>query len=76
MLQKKTMAITVGYDDSIAISNVRIVNNHVTADIPSNFMTFGKVSDCVVENNVFDVNHTGTGTGGVVFDARKKCYYS
>ena len=68
---KKTMAITVGYDDSIAISNVRIVNNHVTADIPSNFMTFGKVTDCVVENNVFDVNHTGTGTGGVVFDARK-----
>lgn len=70
-VSRKTMAITIAYDESKQISNVRFVNNEVVADVPSNFMTFGALSDCVVENNKFTINHTVSYNAGVIFDTRK-----
>ncbi len=69
-VSKKTMAITIGYDESKAISNVRFVDNYVKAEVPSNFMTFGSVSDCVIADNTFDIVHTVSYDAGVVFDTR------
>jgi len=63
------MAITIGYNDSKGVSNVRFVDNEVVADLPSNFMTFGALSDCVIENNKFTINRSVSYTSGVVFDA-------
>lgn len=68
-VSRKTMAITIGYNDSKGISNVRFVDNEVVADLPSNFMTFGALSDCVIENNKFTINRSVSYTSGVVFDA-------
>ena len=64
------MAITIAYDESREINNVRFTNNVVEADVPSNFMTFGKLSDCVIADNEFIVHHTTNYTSGVIFDAR------
>lgn len=69
-VSKKTMAITMAYDESKQISNIRFVNNYVKAEVPSNFMTFGSLADCVIKDNVFDIVHTGSSYGGVMFDAR------
>ena len=69
-VSKKTMAITIGYDESKAISNIRFKNNYLKAEVPSNFMTFGSVSDCMIEDNTFDIIHTASYNAGVVFDTR------
>ncbi len=66
----KTMAITIAYDDSKQISNVVFENNYVKAEVPSNFMTFGAVKDCYIQNNTFDMLHTSNTSKGVLFDAR------
>lgn len=70
-VSNKTMAITVGYDDSKSIDNIVFSGNKVTANIPSNFMTFGNVTNCVIKDNEFSLNHTGNGRGGVMFDTRE-----
>ncbi|MCR4802261.1 MAG: hypothetical protein K5895_04570 [Lachnospiraceae bacterium] len=70
-VSNKTMAITIGYDDSKEITNVYFRNNYVKAEVPSNFMTFGVLEDCYIEDNTFDIIHTNSSTSGVVFDARK-----
>lgn len=67
----KTMAITVGYDDSRAIDDVHISNNYIEAEVPSNFMTFGNVTNTYVENNKIKVVHTGNSISGAIFDTRK-----
>ena len=66
----KTMAITIAYDESKQISNVVFENNYVKAEVPSNFMTFGALKDCYIQNNTFDVVHTSNCTMGVLFDGR------
>ena len=66
----KTMAITIAYDESKQISNVVFENNYVKAEVPSNFMTFGALKDCYIQNNTFDVVHTSNTMKGVLFDTR------
>lgn len=68
-VSNKTMAITIAYDDSKVIDNVVFKDNYVKAEIPSNLMTFGKISNCVIEDNEFDVVST-KGNTGVLFDTR------
>ena len=69
-VSKKTMAITVAYDKSQNMSDIYIRNNHIEADIPSNLMTFGKLTNCVVEGNEFVVNNPNTSKANTIFDTR------
>ena len=59
-VSSKTMAITFAYDDSKAIDNLVFEDNYVEAKLPSNFMTFGELTNCIVRNNEFNVEHDGT----------------
>jgi len=69
-VSNKTMAMTVAYDDSNNVKNVVIENNYFKAEVPSNFMTFGTIDNCLVQNNTFEIVHTMT-TSGTVMDAKK-----
>ncbi|MBQ5560808.1 MAG: right-handed parallel beta-helix repeat-containing protein [Lachnospiraceae bacterium] len=67
----KTMVMTVAYDSSQNIKNIYFRNNYMEADIPSNLMSFGKLENCVIEDNEFVVNNPYTKGANVLFDARK-----
>lgn len=63
-----TMRVTVGYSDSHSVDNIRFAGNHFIAECDSKFMTFGAVTNCVVEDNIIEVLCT-YGTWSMVFDS-------
>lgn len=66
-----TMRVTVGYNESNSIDNVRFAGNHFIAECDSKFMTFGKVTNCVIEDNIIEVYCTYA-TWSIVFDSSNK----
>lgn len=63
-----TMRVTVGYANSNSIDNVRFAGNHFIAECDSKFMTFGTLTNCVIEDNIIEVDCTYS-TWSMVFDS-------
>lgn len=63
-----TMRFTVAYDDSNDVDNIHIAGNHFIVECDSKFMTFGKVTNCVIEDNIIEVYCTYS-TWSMVFDS-------
>lgn len=63
-----TMRVTVGYDDSHSVDNIRFAGNHFIAECDSKFMTFGAVTNCEIEDNIIEVYCTYS-TWSMVFDS-------
>lgn len=64
----QNMIFTVAYSDSVRIDDVRIAGNHFICETDSKFMTFGKLTNCVVEDNIIEIITTRN-TGASVFDS-------
>ncbi len=54
----RTMCFTVAYNDSLNVENIRIAGNHFKGMVDSQFMTFGNVKKCVIENNIIEEDCT------------------
>lgn len=63
-----TMRVTVAYNDSHSVDNIRFAGNHFVAECDSKFMTFGAVTNCVVEDNIIEIYCTYR-TWSMVFDS-------
>lgn len=63
-----TMRITIGYSDSKNVDNIRLAGNHFIAECDSKFITFGAVTNCVIEDNIMEVLCTYA-TWSIVFDS-------
>lgn len=63
-----TMRVTVGYSDSHSVDNLRFAGNHFIAECDSKFMTFGAVTNCVIEDNILEILCTHA-TWSMVFDS-------
>ncbi|MGN0342631.1 MAG: Ig-like domain-containing protein [Roseburia sp.] len=63
-----TMRVTVAYNDSNFVDNIRFAGNHFVAECDSKFMTFGAVTNCVVEDNIIEIYCTYR-TWSMVFDS-------
>lgn len=64
----QNMCFTVAYSDSKRIDDVRIAGNHFICQADSKFMTFGTITNCVVEDNIIEIISTRT-NGASVFDS-------
>ena len=64
----RTMCFTVAYDESRNIDGIRIAGNHFSSQVDSKFITFGNADNCVVENNIFELNCTQH-LGSYIFEA-------
>ena len=64
----QNMLFTVAYSDSVRIDDVRIAGNHFICEADSKFMTFGNLTNCVVEDNMIEIITTRN-TGASVFDS-------
>lgn len=76
--RRRTMVVTMAYDDSYNITDVVFEKNYIAGEFPSNCMTFGhfgaygESSDteyCTIQDNVFDMKVTAS--SGVIFDSRR-----
>lgn len=63
----RTMCFTVAYDNT-NVDDVNISNNHFISEADSKFMTFGSVTNCVIEENIFEIQ-SSNGFGSYVFDS-------
>ena len=54
----RTMCFTVAYNQSKNIDNIRIAGNRFSSQVDSKFITFGNVDNCIVENNIFELECT------------------
>ena len=63
----RTMCFTVAYGDN-EVDDINISGNHFISETDSKFMTFGDVTNCVLENNVFEIS-ASYGNMGYVFDS-------
>ena len=59
----RTMCFTVAYNESTNMDNIRIAGNHFISEVDSKFMTFGNVTNCVVENNIIEMLATNGNFG-------------
>lgn len=64
----QNMCFTVAYAESVRIDDVRIAGNHFICEVDSKFMTFGNITNCVVENNIIEITSTRN-NGASVFDS-------
>ena len=64
----QNMCFTISYSDSVRIDDVRIAGNHFICEADSKFMTFGNLTNCVVEENIIEIITTRN-TGASVFDS-------
>ena len=64
----RTMCFTVAYANSQNIDDIRIAGNHFICETDSKFMTFGTMTNCVVENNIIEIKCTYK-TWSMVFDS-------
>lgn len=53
-----TMRFTLAYQDSHDIDNIHIAGNHFIVECDSKFMTFGKIKNCVIEDNIIELKCT------------------
>ena len=76
--RRRTMVVTMAYDDSYNITDVVFEKNYIAGKFSSNCMTFGhfgaygESSDteyCTIQDNVFDMKVTAS--SGVIFDSRR-----
>jgi len=63
-----TMRFTLGYTDSNDVNDIRIAGNHFVVECDSKFMTFGNISDCVIEDNIIEFISTYK-TWSMLFDS-------
>lgn len=68
IIGNQNMCFTVAYGDSVRIDDVRIAGNHFICQADSKFMTFGTITNCVVEENIIEIITTRT-NGASVFDS-------
>ena len=59
----RTMCFTVAYNESTNMDNIHIAGNHFISEVDSKFMTFGNVTNCVVENNMIEMLATNGNFG-------------
>lgn len=64
----RTMCFTVAYANSKNIDDIRIAGNHFICETDSKFMTFGTLTNCVVENNIIEIKCTNA-TWSMLFDS-------
>ena len=64
----RTMCFTVAYANSKNIDDIRIAGNHFICETDSKFMTFGTLTNCVVEDNIIEVKCTNA-TWSMLFDS-------
>ena len=69
----RTMCFTVAYDESRNIDGIRIAGNHFFSQVDSKFITFGNADNCVVENNIFELDCTAN-RGSYIFEAGNLSY--
>lgn len=50
-----TMRFTIAYSDSKNIDNIHIAGNHFKVECDSKFITFGKLTNCVIEDNIMEL---------------------
>ena len=67
----RTMCFTVAYSMSQNIDNIRIAGNHFKSQVDSKFMTFGNLTNCVVENNIIEADCT-MNMGSFLFESSAK----
>ncbi len=48
----------MAYQDSHDIDNIHIAGNHFIVECDSKFMTFGKIKNCVIEDNIIELKCT------------------
>ena len=63
----RTMCFTVAYNNT-NVDDINISNNHFISEADSKFMTFGSVTNCVIENNLFEIT-ASYGAGSYIFDS-------
>ncbi|MBQ2283723.1 MAG: Ig-like domain-containing protein [Agathobacter sp.] len=63
----RTMCFTISYDYT-QVDDIYIANNHFISEADSKFMTFGSVTNCVIENNIIEIYAT-YGSGSYIFDS-------
>lgn len=63
----RTMCFTIAYSDQ-QVDDIYLANNHFISDADSKFMTFGDVTNCLLENNIFEIK-SSNGNMGYVFDS-------
>ena len=68
VIGNQNMCFTVSYGDSVRIDDVRIAGNHFICQADSKFMTFGSITNCVVEDNIIEIITTRS-NGASVFDS-------
>lgn len=68
VIGNQNMCFTVAYGESVRIDDVRIAGNHFICEVDSKFMTFGTITNCVVEDNIIEIISTRN-NGASVFDS-------
>lgn len=66
-----TMRFTIGYSDSLGVDDIHIAGNHFIVECDSKFMTFGAVTNCIIEKNIMEIKCTYK-TWSSVFDSANK----
>lgn len=68
IIGNRTMCFTVAYNNSQNIDDIRIAGNHFICETDSKFMTFGKLTNCIVEDNMIEIKCTYA-TWSMIFDS-------
>lgn len=63
-----TMRFTIAYSDSNDVSDIHIAGNHFIVECDSKFITFGKVKNCVIEDNIIEQYGTYS-TWSIIFES-------
>lgn len=66
-----TMRFTIAYADSVGVDDIHIAGNHFIVECDSKFITFGAVTNCVIEKNIMEIKCTYK-TWSMVFDSANK----
>ena len=68
IVKNATMRFTIAYSDSNDVSNIHIAGNHFIVECDSKFITFGKVKNCVIEDNIIEQYSTYS-TWSIIFES-------
>ena len=63
----RTMCFTIAYNNQ-QVDDIYLAGNHFISDADSKFMTFGDVTNCLIEKNIFEIR-SSDGNKGYVFDS-------
>lgn len=68
IVSNATMRFTIAYSDSNDVSDIHIAGNHFIVECDSKFITFGKVKNCLIEDNIIEQYGTYS-TWSILFES-------